>query len=178
MAPIYWRSRSTSSWIAAIHAEMTAIRLYLRSREFLRHRGDGVIESSAIIQPVLRHYPDTQAIYLFGSYGTEDEWPDSDVDIALLLPPEQARVSRMLVMGPLWTELESLLNKSVDLIDLREVSTVVQKEIISVDRRIYAGDAYGADEFEMLVLSFYQKLSEERAEILAEGLHSGRFYNV
>ncbi|MGH8628919.1 MAG: type VII toxin-antitoxin system MntA family adenylyltransferase antitoxin [Gammaproteobacteria bacterium] len=137
-----------------------------------------MIEPNATIQPVLRHYPDTQAIYLFGSYGTEGEWPDSDVDIALLLPPGQARASRMLAMSPLWTELESLLEKPVDLINLREASTVFQKEIISVDRRIYTGDAYASDEFEMLVLSFYQKLSEERAEILAEGLRSGRFYNV
>ena len=46
-----------------------------------------------IVRTVLRHYPDTQAIYLFGSYGTENEWPDSDVDIALLLPPEQAKAA-------------------------------------------------------------------------------------
>lgn len=65
----------------------------------------------------------------------------------------------------------------MDLINLREVSTVFQKEIIAADRRIHTGNAYAADEFEMLVLSFYQKLSEERAGILAEGLRSGRFYN-
>jgi uncharacterized protein len=28
------------------------------------------------------------------------------------------------------------------------------------------------------VLSYYEKLNEERADILAEGLRSGRFYNV
>ncbi len=162
----------------AIDAETTAIRLYLRSHEFLRHRGDDVIESNAIIEPVLRHYPDTQAIYFFGTYGTEEEWPDSDVDIALLLPPRQARASRMLAMSPLCAELGSLLKKPMDLINLREVSTVFQKEIIAANRRIYTGDAYAADEFEMLVFSFYQKLSEERAEILAEGLRSGSFYNV
>jgi len=124
----------------------------------------------------LGHYPDTQAIYLFGSYGTEDEWPDSDVDIALLLPPEQAKASRMLAMSPLCSELGSLLGKAVDLVNLRVVSTVFQKEIIAADRRIHTGNAYAADEFEMLVLSFFQKLSQERAEILAEGLRSGRFY--
>ena len=131
-----------------------------------------------IVRTVLGHYPDTQAIYLFGSYGTEDEWPDSDVDIALLLPPEQAKASRMLAMSPLCSELGSLLEKPVDLINLREVSTVFQKEIIAADRRIHTGHAYAADEFEMLVSSFFQKLSQERAEILAEGMHSGRFYHV
>ena len=137
-----------------------------------------MIQPNAIIQTVLRHYPDTQAIYLFGSYGTENEWPDSDVDIALLLPPKQARAVRLVAMSPLCSELGSLLKKSVDLINLREVSTVFQKEIIAADRRIHTGNAYAAEEFEMLVLSFYQKLSEERAGILAEGLRSGRFYNV
>ena len=121
-----------------------------------------------IVRTVLGHYPDTQAIYLFGSYGTENEWPDSDVDIALLLPPEQAKTNRMLAMSPLCSELGSLLGKAVDLVNLRVVSTVFQKEIIAADRRIHTGNAYAADEFEMLVLSFFQKLSQERAEILAK----------
>jgi len=137
-----------------------------------------MIVAGDIVRTVLGHYADTQAIYLFGSYGTENEWPDGDVDIALLLPPEQAKTSRMLAMSPLSSELGSLLGKDVDLINLRVVATVFQKEIIAADRRIHTGNAYAADEFEMLVLSFFQKLSQERAEILAEGLRSGRFYNV
>lgn len=135
-----------------------------------------MVDPGAIVHTVLRHHPDAQAIYLFGSYGTGDEWPDSDVDIALLLPPGQAHP--MLAMSLLCSELGSLLEKSIDLIDLRGVSTIFQNEILSADRRIYTGDPYAADEFEMLVLSFYQKLGQERAEILAEGLRSGRFYSV
>jgi uncharacterized protein len=135
-----------------------------------------VTAAGDIVRTVLGHYPDTQAIYLFGSYDTENEWPDSDVDIALLLPPDQAKASRMLAMSPLCSELGSLLEKPVDLINLREVSTVFQKEIITSDRRIYTGDAYGADEFEMLVLSLYQKLGEERADILEDFWRTGRAY--
>jgi uncharacterized protein len=132
-----------------------------------------------IVRTVLGRYPDTQAIYLFGSYGTENEWPDSDVDIALLLPPDQAKVGRMLAMSPLCSDPGSLLEKPVDLINLREVSTVFQKEIIiTADRCIYTGDAYGADEFEMLVLSFYQKLGEEWADILEEFWRTGRAYRA
>ena len=131
-----------------------------------------------VIEAVLKHHPDAQAIYLFGSHGTEHEWPSSDVDIALLLPPEKARQSGSLALSPLWLELECLLGKSVDLINLRQVSTVLQKEIIMADRRIYCGAEYAADEFEMLTLSFYQKLNQERREVLAEGLRSGRFHNV
>ena len=81
------------------------------------------------------------------------------MDIALLLPPEKVREAGPLALGPLWFELERRLGKTVDLINLRQVSTVFQKEIIMADRRIYCGDEYAADEFEMLTLSFYQKLN-------------------
>jgi predicted nucleotidyltransferase len=131
-----------------------------------------------IIETVLQHYPDVQAVYLFGSYDTEQEWPNSDVDIALLLPPATAREAGSLALSPPGFELERLLGKPVDLINLRSVSTVFQKEIIMADRRIYCSDEYAADEFEMLTLSFYQKLNQERSEVLAEGLRSGRFHNV
>ena len=132
----------------------------------------------SMIDLALKHHPDVQAIYLFGSYGTEQEWPDSDADIALLLPPDEAKRAGSLAMTALQSSLESLLEKKVDLINLRRISTVFQKEIIASDRRIDCADPYAADEFEMLVLSFYQKLNEERAEVLAAGLSDGRFYDV
>ncbi len=132
----------------------------------------------SIIQIILEHYPTVQAIYLFGSYNTEDEWPNSDVDIAVLLPYVEAKQVGSLMMSALRFALERLLKKDVDLINVREVSTVFQKEIVMADRRIFCTDVYTADEFEMLVLSFYQKLNQERAEVLAEGLHTGRFYDV
>ena len=131
-----------------------------------------------IVRTLLEHYPAVQAVYLFGSYGTPDEWPDSDVDIAVLLPPDEAKREGLMAISDACLALGRLLGKDVDLINLRQVSTVFQKEIIVADRRIYCASGYAADEFEMLVLSLYQKLNEERAEVLAEGLRSGRFYNV
>lgn len=134
--------------------------------------------SAAIVAAIRATWPDVQAIYLFGSWGTEDEWPSSDVDIAVLLPPQQAKALGTMALIQTQTRLSSLLRKPVDLLNLRQVSTVFQKEVVMADRRIYTGDEYAADEFEMLTLSFYQKLNEERAEVLAEGRRSGRFYNV
>jgi len=135
-------------------------------------------EQAAIIQTVLSHYPKAQAIYFFGSYGTEQEWPESDVDIAVLLPPEESKMIGPLVMSDLHFTLESMLKKDVDLINLRQVSTVLQKEVVAADRRIYEGDAYAAEEFEMLALSLYQKLNEERAEIVESAMAGGRFYRL
>ncbi|WP_420645544.1 type VII toxin-antitoxin system MntA family adenylyltransferase antitoxin [Candidatus Leptofilum sp.] len=131
-----------------------------------------------IVQTILTHYPHVQAVYLFGSYGTEDERPSSDVDIALLLLPEQAKAAGSLLLGELHLALAELLGKEVDLVNLRQVSTVFQKEIVMTGQQIFCADVYAADEFEMLTLSYYQKLNEERREILAAFKESGRAYDV
>lgn len=136
------------------------------------------MKQNDIIAIVIEKYPNTQAIYMFGTYDTEDEWEDSDVDIALLLPPVEAKQAGNLYVTNLHTELEKQLRKDVDLINLRLVSTVFQKEIVAADRRIYCADEYAADEFEMLTFSYYQKLNEERAGILDAAKRSGRFLDV
>jgi uncharacterized protein len=127
-----------------------------------------------IIRLVLSHYPDTQAIYLFGTYQTEYERPDSDVDIALLLPPEQAKAAGLLVGSDLHYDLAALLRRDIDLINLRLVPTVLQKEVIMAERPLYQADAYAVAEFEMLTLSYYQRLNAERAEIIADAVKTGR----
>jgi predicted nucleotidyltransferase len=131
-----------------------------------------------IIQTILTHYPQVQAVYLFGSYGTMDERPSSDVDIALLLPHDEAKAVGSLLLGKLHLALAELLGKEVDLVNLRQVSTVFQKEIVMTGQQIYCADEYAAAEFEMLTLSYYQKLNEERREILAAFAESGRAYDV
>jgi len=127
---------------------------------------------------VIEHYPHVQGIYLFGSYLTEDEWPDSDVDLALLLPPVEAGQVRHLAMCECSLVLSRVLGKEVDLLNARTVSTVVQKEIITQGRLIYCANRYAVDEFEMLTISFYQKLNEERSEIISSALADGRFHHV
>jgi len=134
--------------------------------------------AAAIVPTVLTHYPDVQAIYLFGSYGTEDEWPNSDLDIALLLPPEISKRVGQMMTSPLRSALSIRLGREVDLLNARQVSTVFQKEIVMAERRFYTANTYAADEFEVRTLSAYQKLNQERAEVLAEGIRSGRFYDV
>jgi predicted nucleotidyltransferase len=132
-------------------------------------------EQRYIINTLLAHYPETQAIYLFGSYQTADERPDSDVDIAILLPPQQAKAAGSLALSAPRSELEDYLERDVDLINLRQAPTVLQKEVVADERRIYLADAYAAAEFEMLTLSYYQKLNEERAIIIRDALTTGRF---
>jgi len=137
-----------------------------------------VSETDVIVRIVLEHYPTTQAVYLFGTYGTADEWPDSDVDIALLLPPQEFRRQPQLMLMPCHDALMDALGKPVDLLNAREVSTVFQKEIVESGRLLHCADEYAVAEFEMLTLSYYQKLNEERKEILKSFQETGRAYAV
>lgn len=132
------------------------------------------MEINEIIQCVLRFYPDTQALYLFGSYGTEDERPESDVDLALLLPRETAKAAKGLVLGDCWRALIRDMERSLDLINLRRVDTVFQHEIVQTGRVLYCASEYEKDVFEMEVMGRYQKLNEERTEIVADILRTGR----
>ncbi len=129
-----------------------------------------------IIHLIKKHLPDTQAIYLFGSYGTDDETSKSDVDIALLLPYAAAKKQGAFYVMELHSGLESDLHRNVDLVNLRQVDVVFQKEVIMANRRIDCSDAYAADEFEMLTLSYYQQLNRERAEIIEEAIKVGQVY--
>jgi len=68
--------------------------------------------------------------------------------------------------------LTSTLNRPVDLINLRIVNTVFQFQILQTGSLIFTNDIYAIDEFEMLTLSYYQKLHEERSDILKEIISS------
>jgi predicted nucleotidyltransferase len=138
----------------------------------------GATAETVIVETVRRHHPDVQAIYLFGGFGTEHQWPGGDVDIGLLLPPLKAKEVGHPALTGLPRELEDRLKKRIDLVNLRRVNTVLQKEVIMDNRRIFTGDRYAAEEFEMLVISYYQQLNQERAEIIADGLKKGRFHDV
>lgn len=131
-----------------------------------------------IIKTVLAHYPDSQGIYLFGSHGTSSQRPDSDIDIALLLPPLQAKQASAVALNSCSLALTRQLRITADLINARQVSTVFQKEIIAAGRLLYCADQYAVEEFEMLTLSYLQKLNDERREILQAFAASGRAYAV
>jgi predicted nucleotidyltransferase len=131
---------------------------------------------NATINTILTHYPSVQAIYLFGSWGTEYQTQHSDLDIAVLLPPEMAKH-----VDPWeWLILSQALAtttgvEKADLINLRQVDTVLRKEVIAANRRIYCADESTALEFEALTLSLYHQLQYERKDIIDDAIRTGRF---
>ncbi len=127
-----------------------------------------------VVDTLLKRFPALQAVYAFGSWGTGDERKGSDADIAILLAPSASKQTTREQLFEARCDLASALSREVDLIDLRAASTVLKKEVVSASRRLYCASPYETETFEMLTLSFYQKLNEERAGILAEIERSGR----
>jgi len=137
-----------------------------------------VVKIEDMVGIIKGFYPSLQGIYLFGSYQTDREWPDSDVDVAILFPPDIAAKETNLVFSDCKFKLEEFLKKDVDLINLRLASTVFQFQIVTTGRLILSSDQRAVAEFEMLTLSYYQKLNEERSGILQEFYKTGKAYNV
>lgn len=106
-----------------------------------------------ILDVVLRHYPNAQAIYLFGSHADNTARPDSDVDIALLLPPAEAATVAEVMLSPCQAELMDAFSRDVDLINMRRVSTVFQKEILAnhvIRVRRFGVPATSSEAFDLL----------------------------
>ncbi|MDC7234623.1 MAG: nucleotidyltransferase domain-containing protein [Spirochaetales bacterium] len=132
----------------------------------------------SIIRTVTEYYPDTLAVYLFGSQADQTMREDSDVDIALLLPIATAKSAAELSQSDLRFSLEKRLKKSVDLINLQLASTVFQHEICCSGIRLYSGNLYETETFEMMTLSYYCKLNEERRDIMDSIISSRRIHDI
>lgn len=102
-------------------------------------------------------------IYLFGSHGTPAEHPASDIDIAFLPTTPVDRVQCFQVS----CDLAEKLGRDVDLVDLSQASTVMAKEVLRTGAPIAIKDPLHYRKFEMLTLSDYARLNEEREAVIA-----------
>ena len=137
-----------------------------------------MINNKQIIDLILNHFPDLLAVYIFGSQTSNESLAKSDVDIAILLSIKEYMQTKPIYFYNVYFELESVLNIEVDLINLRQVNTVLQKEVIETGNRIYCSDYIACDLFETHVYSSYQKLNEERADIINDIIKSGRILAI
>lgn len=137
-----------------------------------------MIDEELAAHVIRQHYPQVEAISLFGSYAQGTPWPQSDVDLAVLLPAALARKEPPMALSPCVSELSMKLLHDIDLVNLRQVSTVFQNEIIHTGRWIDIKDEEAVLAFEMQVLSAHQKLNEERADIIESFLATKRAYKL
>ncbi len=117
---------------------------------------------------LLEIVPDLKAIYLFGSFAKSEVTKDSDVDIISSHKLSPAAIFNIA------QEFAAILNRDIDLLDIEEVPLVMQFQVISTGKNIYAKYPLELLEFETRITSMYQRFNEERKFILEEILNSGK----
>lgn len=103
--------------------------------------------------------PHLIAVYVFGSFGTKYERKDSDVDLAVLAADPIDSVT----LWNLAQEIASTIDRDVDLIDLKNASTVFRHVILSSGTRFYTKDVTRSDFFENSSSSMYLRFKDDRA---------------
>jgi predicted nucleotidyltransferase len=107
---------------------------------------------------------DPYLIMLFGSAVNGRLRADSDIDLAYL--SDQKMQAYDLFM--LSQQIADLLKRDVHLLDLNQVATVMQAQVIAKGKVIFDREPNRRQEFFILVLKKYARLNEERAPILAK----------
>jgi predicted nucleotidyltransferase len=103
-------------------------------------------------------FPEILAVYRFGSFGTEYERPDSDLDLAVYAgsPLPAVKLWRMA------RELGAEMGRDVDIVDLAAASTVMRARVIHEGECVYRADEVACETFEDYAYSSYARLNEER----------------
>ena len=99
-------------------------------------------------------------LYVFGSFASGNERPDSDIDIAVLCAKPIDNITR-------WEWSQDLaieFGRDVDLVDLWTCSTVLRFEVVKHGLCLFDDDARA--EFENVTLAMYQHLQESREPVI------------
>lgn len=120
------------------------------------------MDDHALIEHIRKSVPSLIALYRFGSQAKGTARRDSDVDLAVLARDPIPNLRRF----ELTQELAVQLHRNVDLVDLRNASTVMRMQVLSTGTCLDTQNESARREFEMYAYSDYARLNEERREIL------------
>lgn len=126
------------------------------------------------IKAYFKARPDIDAVYLFGSAARGELRSKSDVDLAVLFGSRAggklARFDRLLTMA---LELEPLLGRQVDLVDMREIPPVLQHQVLKRGCCIVENNFQGRVQFEVAARRQYfdmQRIYERRNRVFMQFL--------
>jgi predicted nucleotidyltransferase len=123
---------------------------------------------------VLATLPDAWAVYVYGSFARGEEWPDSDLDIAVLLPPEQRIPDLLELIG----DISEHVQRDVDVVDLRRVGDVLRREVLENGRTLFESDPEKVLAWEASAMSQYARYREEVRDILDDFRRTGIGYGA
>lgn len=130
------------------------------------------MNKDSIIRTIHESVPGVIAVYQFGSQVTGKTHKESDLDLAVLasapIPPVQC--------FDLAQELAHLAKCAVDVVDLRQASTVMRMQVISTGTCLFSSNDIERERFETMVYSAYARLNEERREILKDIAQRGEVH--
>jgi predicted nucleotidyltransferase len=129
------------------------------------------MERESILRLLRERLANLLAVYAFGSQIDGSAGPESDLDLAVLVPGHAEPMQLWEIAG----QIADLVGCPVDLLDFRAASTVMQYRILTTGQRWWAKDGR-ADLYEAGVLSDKTELDSARAELLADVQREGRIY--
>jgi uncharacterized protein len=130
------------------------------------------MNDSSLIEYIRQSIPSLIALYRFGSQAKGTARLDSDVDLAVLARDPIPNLRRF----ELAQELAVQMHCDVDLVDLRNASTVMRMQVLFTGTCLDTQDESARREFEMYAYSDYARLNEERHEILKSITKRGLVY--
>ena len=111
--------------------------------------------------------PDAWAIYVYGSFARGDEWPDSDLDLAVL----QAHGVGVADKLGLIAEVSRHVGRDVDIVNLREAGLDLAHEVLREGRPLLVRRESDVLGWEAERMTDYAEFNPRRADILALYLH-------
>jgi uncharacterized protein len=118
--------------------------------------------------------PDATAAWLFGSSARGMARQDSDIDVAVMF--EASKSTNPWQLRQQAVELAAIWGRDVDLVNIRLVPCVLQKEIIQDHQRLFALDTEAVDNYELFSLAQYRDYNERFAAEFERIAVSGKVY--
>ncbi|HAG42750.1 type VII toxin-antitoxin system MntA family adenylyltransferase antitoxin [Clostridium sp. Marseille-QA1073] len=111
-------------------------------------------------------------IYLFGSFAKGEGREDSDIDVAIHVDGKIDEYE----LFTLANELSFIVKRDVQLINLKNISTVFSAQIVGTREIIYSIEENKRIEYEIRAFKDYAKLNEERQVVLDAIKKDGKIY--
>lgn len=121
---------------------------------------------------VLKEKLECEAIVIFGSYVRGTNTEKSDVDIAFKTNKEIDSQEQF----ELVQELEEILGKDVDLVNLDKITDVFRYEILMNGKTLYCKDSFKFDMYKLDMYREYLELNESRKDIIERVKNGGTIY--